>query len=254
MNTEQIGQTAASRRFRWSLVIVGVLPILGTAILTGRLIWEQTVWTWRRGPQMVGFSLTHGAGAVLFFAPLLLVLWAVLALSMIAVDLVKRRKLDTATFAGFAVALVLFGLLSVPGGIWERLFIREMVSSAKVGDLFVYAAYNKDFRTVQAMLSHGVNVSVTDHSEWRTALHAAAIAGDLRTIQLLISSGASVNSLDRAGDSPTELAASRGHQDCVAFLEEHGGKRIRGDEAQHQKASHDKVAEDIEEMNRKRTE
>jgi hypothetical protein len=61
-----------------------------------------------------------------------------------------------------------------------------------------------------------------------------------------------VNALDRAGDSPTELAASRGHQDCVDFLKEHDGKRIRGDDAQHQKAIHDQVRDDIEEMNRSR--
>lgn len=203
---------------------------------------------------MVGFSLAHGVGAILFLAPILLVLWTAVAFVMIVIDLVKRRKLDTPTFAGFATALVLFGLLSVPAGIWQRLFIRQMVSSPRAGDLLLYAAYNRDFRTVQAMLSHGVNVSTTDHSEWRTALHAAAIAGDLRTIQFLLSKGANVNALDRAGDSPTELAASRGHQDCVALLQAHGGKRIRGDEARHQKAINDKVAEDIEEMHRKRIE
>ena len=253
MNTEQTGHTATPIPIRWWLLFIGVLPVLGTALLTVRLIWEQTVWTWRRGPQMVGFSLAHGVGAILFFAPILLVLWTAVALVMMVIDLVKRRRLDTLTFAGFAIALLLFGLLSVPGGIWQRLFIRQVVSSQRVGDLLVYAAYNRDLRTVQAMLSHGVSVSATDHSEWRTALHAAASAGDLRTVQLLVSMGANVNTLDRAGDSPTELAASRGHQDCVVFLEGHGGKRIRGDEAQHQKAIHDKVAEDIEETNRKRT-
>jgi len=74
----------------------------------------------------------------------------------------------------------------------------------------------------------------------------------LRTIQFLVSGGADVNALNRAGDSPTELAASQGHQECALFLEQHGGKRIRGDEAQHQKAIHDKVRDAIEEMNRSR--
>ncbi len=199
MNTEQIGHTAAPLRVRRWLLFIGVLPVLGTALLAGRLIWEQTVWTWRRGPQMVGFSLAHGAGAILLFAPIILVLWTAIALVMIIIDLVKRRKLDTTTFTGFAVALLLFGLLSVPAGIWQRLFIRQMVSSPRVGDLLVYAAYNSDVRTVRAMLSHSVSVSATDHSEWRTALHAAAIAGDLRTIHLLVSTGADVNALERWG-------------------------------------------------------
>ena len=111
-----------------------------------------------------------------------------------------------------------------------------MASSPRAADLLIYAAYDKDFRTVKAMLSHGVPITATDHHEWRTALHAAAIAGDLHTVRFLVSNGADVNALDRAGDSAAELAASQGHQDCVAFLQEHGGKQVRGDEAQHQKA------------------
>jgi Ankyrin repeats (3 copies) len=139
-----------------------------------------------------------------------------------------------------------------PSGVWQRLFIRQMASSPRAGDLLVYAAYDRDFRTVKAMLSHGVSIRATDHSEWRTALHAAAIAGDLRTIEFLVLTGADVDALDRSGDSPAELAASRGHQECATFLQEHGGKRIRGDEAQHQKAIKDQVRDDIEEMNRSR--
>lgn len=142
---------------------------------------------------------------------------------LVVVNLIKKRRTDTPTLVAFGLALLVFGLLSVPSGVWQRLFIRQMASSPRAGDLLIYAAYDKDFRTVKAMLSHGVSISATDHSEWRTALHAAAIAGDLRTIQFLVSSGADVNALDRAGDSPAELAASRGHQECVSFfLQEHG--------------------------------
>jgi len=179
-------------------------------------------------------------------------LWVAVALVLAVVRLVKKRRTDTSTWVAFGLAVLLLGLLLLPSGVWQRLFIRHMASSPRAGDLLVYAAYDKDFRTVKAMLSHGVSISATDHSEWRTALHAAAIAGDLRTIQFLVSSGANVNALDRAGDSPVELAVSRGHQECASFLQAHGGKRIRGDEAQHRKAIEDKVRDDIDEMNRSR--
>jgi hypothetical protein len=235
---------------RWWLLALGAVPLIGSSLLAGRLIWEQTVWTWERGPQMVGFSLGHGSGAVLFLAPFLLALWAAAALAVIVVNLIKKRRTDLPTLVAFGLAVLLLGLLLLPSGVWQRLFIRQMASSPRASDLLIYAAYGKDFRTVRAMLSHGVRIDAIDHSEWRTALHAAAAAGDLRTIQFLVSSGADVNALDRAGDSPTELAASRGHQECVAFLQERNGKRIRGDEAQHQKAIHDKVQDDIDEMNR----
>jgi hypothetical protein len=239
-------------RARWWLLALGVVPLIGTALLAGRLIWEQTVWTWERGPQRVGFSLAHGSGAVLLLAPFLLAFWVAVGGVLIVIDFVKKRRTGTPTWAAVGLAVLLFGLLSVPGGVWQRLFIRQMASSPRAGDLLVYAAYDRDFRLVTAMLSHGVSIRATDRSEWRTALHAAAIAGDLRTIQFLVSSGADVNALDRDGDNPAEVAASRGHQECAAFLQEHGGKRISGDEAQHQKAIHDKVHDDIEEMNRSR--
>jgi hypothetical protein len=239
-------------RVLWWLLALGVLPLIGSALLAGRLIWEQTVWTWERGPQMVGFSLAHGSGAVLLLAPFLLALWVAVALVLIVINLVKKRRIDTTTWAAFGLAVLLLGLLIVPSGFWQRLFIRRMASSPRAADLLIYAAYDKDFRTVKAMLSHGVPITATDHHEWRTALHAASIAGDLRTLHFLVSSGADVNALDRAGDSPAELAASRGHQDCLVLLEEHGGKRIRGDDVQHQKAIHDQVRDDIEQMNHSR--
>jgi len=201
---------------------------------------------------MVGFSLTHGPEAVLLLAPLLLVFWVAIAVILTVVDAVRKRKTHPTTWVVLGFAVLLFGLLFVPSGVWQRLFIRQMASSQHAGDLLVYAAYDGDLRTVHAMLSHGVSIKATDHSQWRTALHAAAIAGDLRTLELLVSSGADANALDRSGDSPAELAATRGHQECVSFLQKHGGKRIRGDEAQHQKAIHDEVHDDIEQMNNPR--
>jgi hypothetical protein len=240
-------------RVSWRLLAMGFVPLIGTALLAGRLIWEQTALTWKQGPQMVGFSLAHGAGGILLLAPFLLAFWAVIALVLIVINLAKKRRTDTPTCVAFGLAALLLGLLSVPSGVWQRLFIRQMASSPHAGNLLIYAAYDRDFRTVKAMLSHGVSIRATDDHEWRTALHAAAIAGDLRTIQFLVSNGAEVNALDRSGDSPDELAASRGHQECVTFLQEHGGKRVRGDEAQHQKASEDEVRDDIEEMNRSRS-
>lgn len=231
---------------RWWLVGFGIIPLIGTALLAARLIWEETVWTWERGPQMVGFSLAHGSAGFLLLAPFLLIIWAAIALVLMVISLVKKRRIDTPTRVAFGLAVFLLALPSVPSGVWQRLFVRQMAASPYAGDLLVYAAYNRDFYTVKAMLSHGVSIGATDHAEWRTVLHAAAAAGDLRTVKFLVSSGANVNALDRSGDSPAELAASGKHQECVTFLQEHGGERIRGDEAQHQKAIQDNVRDEIE--------
>src|SRR5580693_305455 len=102
---------APAVRVRWWLLVLGVIPLIGTALLAGRLIWEQTVWTWERGPQMVGFSLAHGSSAVLLFAPFLLALWVAVALVLIVINLVKKRRIDTTTWAAFGLAVLLLGLL-----------------------------------------------------------------------------------------------------------------------------------------------
>ena len=250
--TQDSANAVDTPRVRWWLLALGIVPFIGTALLEGRLIWEQTVWTWERGPQMVGFSLAHGSYAVLLLAPFLLALWGAIALVLIVVNLFKKRRTDKPTFIVFGLAVLLLSVDFVPSGFWQRFFIREMASSPRAADLLISAAYEKDFRTVKAMLAHGVPITATDHHEWRTVLHAAAIAGDLRTVRFLVANGADVNSIDRAGDSPAELAASRGHQDCMTFLQAHGGKRISGDEAQHQKAIHDEVQDDIKEMDHSR--
>src|SRR5580700_4126552 len=119
---------APAVRVRWWLLVLGVIPLIGTALLAGRLIWEQTVWTWERGPQMVGFSLAHGSYAVLLLAPFLLALWAAVALVLIVVNLFKKRRIDRPTLIAFVLALLLFSLDFLPSGFWQRLFIREMAS------------------------------------------------------------------------------------------------------------------------------
>ena len=232
------------------LSISGVVIFIGSAILSTRLIWEQTVWTWERGPQMVGFSLAHGSGAILLLFPILLILWTIVVAVVTVRSLVRKKRIAFARWAALGLVVLLLVLGELPDGFWQRVFIRRMAASPRAGDLLVYAAYRGDFGTVRAFVLHGVPVDAIDHSEWRTALHAAAIKGDTPTLRYLVSKGADINALDRSGDSPLELAASRGNQEATQFLVERGAKRIRGDDAQRQKAIHDKVHDDIEELNR----
>ena len=57
------------------LLAFGIPAILFTVILAGRIVWEETFLTIQQGPQMIGFSLAHGVGGILFFAPLALSIW-----------------------------------------------------------------------------------------------------------------------------------------------------------------------------------
>lgn len=246
-NSQQ--QTTFARLPVW-LLFAGTVIIVGSAILFARLVWEETVWTWLRGPQMIGFSLAHGSGAILFIFPPLLFIWTIIAVALALRNKLKKRRNATTTWVALGLAISLLAVGSLPEGFWERVFISKMAASSQAGDLLLYAAYRGDVGVVRGFLSHGVPVNVIDHADWRTALHGAAIKGDTQLLRYLISKGADINALDRSGDSPLELAASRGNQEAADFLTEQGAKRIRGDEAQRQKAMHDEVREDIDKLNR----
>jgi hypothetical protein len=236
------------------LVVTGVIISTGSGVLAARLIWEQTVWTWERGPQMVGFSLVHGPGIFLILFPFLLVLWTVPVVVRTVRSLARRNRITQARWICLALVFVLFVLLSLPDVFWQRVFISRMAASHHAGDLIVYAAYGGHSGTVKAYISHGVPVDITDRGDRRTALHAAALAGNVQTISFLVSRGANIDALDRSGDSPLELAAGRGQKAAAEFLAAHGAKRIHGDEEQHRQAIEDRVRDDINEMMRNQPE
>lgn len=243
-NESAQSQTTIARLPRW-LQFSGTVILVGSAMLSARLIWEQTVWTWERGPQMVGFSLAHGTGAILFIFPSLLIIWIAVVIVLTLKSKTKKREIAPTRLAAPVLAVSLLVLGELPDGFWQRVFIRRMATSPRAGDLLAYAAYRGDLGTVRGLILHGFPVDAIDHAEGRTALHGAAVKGDTQTLRYLASKGANINALDRFGDSPLELAASRGNQKAVEFLVERRAKRIRGDEAQRQKAIHDIVQNDI---------
>jgi ankyrin repeat protein len=73
----------------------------------------------------------------------------------------------------------------------------------------------------------------------------AAAKGDTQIVRYLISKGANVNAVDRFGDSPLELAVSNNQDATANLLVELGAKRIKGTEAQREKAIDDQVQEQI---------
>jgi hypothetical protein len=71
-------------------------------MLAVRILWEKTVWTWTRGPQMVGFSLWHIHPFFAVFG--MLSFWAVIVWSIIAVLFVAVRRRH---FTAIEVAMLL---------------------------------------------------------------------------------------------------------------------------------------------------
>jgi hypothetical protein len=232
------------------LRVTGILVCIGSAVLQIRIIWEQTVWTWKRGPQMIGFSLAHGPGALLLLFPFLLIAWTVVVIALSVRSKIKKNRIAPSRWAALGLAVFILASGELPDGFWERMFITRMAASSRAGDLLVYAAYRGDLGTVKDFILHGVPVDALTHNDWQTAMHGAAVRGDVRIARYLVSKGANINALDRAGDSPLELAASNNNDSMVNFLTGSGAKRIRGDEAQRKKAIQDEVSDDIKEMER----
>jgi hypothetical protein len=72
-------QTALPRWLRLNWLFVAPLGL----VFATRIAWEKTIWTWSRGPQVVGFSLMHihpffSVGGIM--CCVLLMLWIVPAL------------------------------------------------------------------------------------------------------------------------------------------------------------------------------
>jgi len=120
--------TDVARLPLWSR-IAGALFFVGTAMLFARLIWEETVWTWERGPQMVGFSLAHKSGVVLFVFPFLLIIWTVIVIVVTVWNLARKKRVSRTRWVALGMIISLFILGGLPEGYWQRAFISQMAAS-----------------------------------------------------------------------------------------------------------------------------
>jgi hypothetical protein len=191
--TENIPNTDAGQnnneRAPYGVLFLGFVAILLSAALAGRLVWEQTVWTWTSGPQMVGFSLFHGNGAPLLLAPILLFVWLLFVVILTLRSLIKGRRIHKMMWVELIVAGAIIWLLLLPYGFWQRLFANRLAQGPYAGEFFTHAAATGDLKTVDAFLSHGVPVDIIDRYG-KTGLQAATSQGQSKVVELLLSKGA----------------------------------------------------------------
>src|SRR5262245_9551984 len=139
------------RAFPKVLNSIGLVVVVTSLWLAVRLVWEQTVWTWNRGPQMVGFSLMHGGLGIL----LLLALWG--GLFWIAAVVIFAAISRSFASVPTGILVVLYGLawvlVETPYGFWQRLFIEKLAHGAHAPEFLSYAAALGDLQTVEAFLS-----------------------------------------------------------------------------------------------------
>jgi hypothetical protein len=238
-------ENRATTRSSKVLVSVGWAAITLTAILAGRIVWEETFLTIQQGPQMLGFSLAHGPGAVLFLAPIVLLLWILAAIVVLVVCLVRKRPLSRWYWLTLGSAIAIIGFLSIPSVFWQWSLIGSFASSPHAGDLMVYDAAEGDLRTVHGYLEHGVPLTATNY-EGSTATFGAAAGGSLPVIEMLANRGADLNATNLYGDSPLEAATENKHAAVVSFLKARGASQIHGTPEQREAASESIVRRDIE--------
>jgi hypothetical protein len=227
---------------RW-LIATGVPLTVAVGVLAVRLIWEQTLLSWNRGPQMVGFSLTHsGVGVLLFVALILAFFWFVAMLVFIGIRRRVGGKLALVTVSICALSLA---ALSIPYSWWQTAFASRLAAGPYAADFLVHSAADGQERLVKAFLAHGVPVD-SRTLRGTTALHAAAMAGQLDLVQLLIARGADINAVNRYGNSPLANAEASGQEEVAAFLRERGAQFIRGTDEQHRRAS-DEIVDELRE-------
>jgi hypothetical protein len=240
---------------KWSvqklLLLFGIVLIFFTAILAARFIWEETSLTIQEGPQMVGFSLAHGFGAILYFAPVLLILWLLMTIITLVVILFRRKPLPKSLAVSAIAAALVLGLLSIPQAFWQYLFITEFAASPHAGELACYAAGEGEHRTVEAYIIRGVPLESRNYYG-STLMFCAAAGGNLDTVSLLATRGSQLNATNLYGDSPLAAAEGKKHSDVAAFLRQRGAVAIFGTKEQREAASRAIVARDIERMNHRK--
>lgn len=85
------------------------IAVVPPALLALDMVWENTVLSWERGPQMIGFTLVHTVGIILFPAILASLIWAA---STVLVPIFTRRW-NFANIVGAAAIVCLLGIASL---------------------------------------------------------------------------------------------------------------------------------------------
>jgi len=186
---ENESRSARSAPPRW-LQAIGWLSLPGVFALVLRLVYEQTVLTWRDGEQMVGFALAHVYTGLLVWGVLSVIVGIVYLLLIAAVSTLQRFRGERlhSNVVPTVGLVMLFGVLLIPYEIWMVLGVRLGVAQNHQAEYLVHGAGSGHKYLVNAVLRNGVPVDATESSS--TALNAACANKDIEMARYLISKGA----------------------------------------------------------------
>jgi hypothetical protein len=213
------------KQFHPALLLIGAPLILITALLAWENVWEETLLSLERGPQMIGFSMSHGPFAIFLLVPIVLVFWLIVAVIMMGVSLWRRQSLSKLFWVSISVGLLAIAMLLIPQAFWQYILIQSFAKSPHAVDFMTEDAAEGHSRTVSAYLTHGVPVDA--RGRYGTAANAAAVGGSVEVLEVLQSKGADLNATDSDGNSPLSDAIEMKRASAIAFLRAHGAREIK---------------------------
>jgi ankyrin repeat protein/predicted membrane protein DUF2207 len=174
------------------ILVLASLP--GTAALALRLVYEQTVMTWRDGEQMVGFALAHAY--FLFYIPMLLsIAVAHFGLAcVLSVTLARRlRKLPTPRWNWLAVAALAICtvLVYVPYDFWMTTAVRVAGPGSHGASFLMMAAADDKLSLARILIADGISPNTMAGGS--TALDVACSSRNLDVARLLLRQGADIS-------------------------------------------------------------
>ena len=178
---------------RWiRIAVVAALP--GTAAFVLRLLYEQTVMTWRQGEQMVGFAMSHAY--IVFFLPMILSFaLAHVALAFVLSVTFARwlRRLPTPKWNWLSIVAVLvcFGLVYVPYDLWMTTTIKLAGPGPHGTSFLMLAAADGRLPLAKVLIAKGVSPNTTAGGS--TALDVACSSRNLDVASFLLQQGAEIN-------------------------------------------------------------
>jgi len=178
---------------RWIRILV-LASLPGTTAFALRLIYEQTIMTWREGEQMVGFALSHAY--VLFFLPMILSFaLAHVALALLFLVTFARwlRRFPTPKWNWLSVValLVCTALVYVPYDFWILTTVRFAGPGSHGTSLLMMAAADDKLPLAKALIAEGVSPKTM--AGGGTALEVACSSRNLDVAEFLLQHGAEIS-------------------------------------------------------------
>jgi hypothetical protein len=216
----------------WTMV--GYASVVGAALLTARILYEETFLTWRKGPQMVGFAMAHGAVPFIAATGLLVVLigllWSIVTLPILIRYKFRVPLVDWTPLIFLSLLAV---LLAIPYETWEEFSVRIAGPGSHGNNFLVQAAAQNKRRFVTLLLSKGYDINYEDQGG-TTPLSGASVGGHEEMVGFLLSQGAEVNRKDRlVGETPLMAAAEMGQLGTAKMLLKNGAAPCATDKEGH---------------------